>query len=322
MRNSIKSNFYNAVKSKRLNLFGLFLLISFLILVITKLSETYVETIPFTITYKNLPETNVIILDSVPQLNVTVSTHGFNLLSYYFYNQNYELDFSNSTYIKNKNYVWLAEKGSYNLKQQLGNAVNIVSVKPDTLFLPFGTMSVKKVPVVLQSKINYVSGYDTLEALTIVPDSVKVIGAEEELLNIDRINTNLLSLDEVTSNINASIGLEFENKTQRLKLSEDKVTVQAKVEKFTEGSFEIPVTIMNLPNDVGINYFPKQIKVSYYVSLNNYNDIKPNDFKIECDYNKAKTSGDLFFKPHLVVHSEKVKSSKMKQNKVEYIIVK
>lgn len=322
MFSKIKSNFSKSVKSKRLNLFGIFLLLSFSILVVTKLSETYVETIPFTLTYKNLPETNVITLDSIPKLNVTVSTHGFNLLSYYFYKKTYELDFENSTYIKDKAYVWLAEKGTYNLKKQLGNTVNIVSVKPDTLRLPFGIMSTKKVPVILDSKMDFVSGYDTLEDVRLIPDSVKVIGAEEELSKIDYVKTKPLIIDQVKSNVETTIELDFESNSKRLKLSENKVAVKAVVEKFTEGNFEIPVTIINLPKEVEINYFPKHIKVSYYLSLKDYKDIKPSDFNIECNFDDIKTTGDSYFKPRLIVNSKKVKSSKMKQNKVEYIIVK
>lgn len=297
-------------------------MISFLILLVTKLSETYVETIPFTITYKNLPETNVITLDTIPKLSVTLSTHGFNLLSYYFYNKTYELDFDNNSYIKDNNYIWLAKEGMYSLRQQLGPTVKIVAVKPDTLRLPFGIMSAKLVPVVLNSNINFAPGYDSREGLRLSPDSIKVIGAKEELEKIDHINTKPLNLDRVKSDVDMTVGLEFENDFKRLKLSEDKIAISATIEKFTEGVLEIPVTILNLPKDVEINYFPKQIKVSYYLSLNDYKEVKPLDFKIECNYEEVITSGNSFFTPKLVVHSEKVKSSKMKQNKVEYIIVK
>ncbi len=322
MLSKVKSNISRLIKSKRLNVFGLFVLISFLILVVTKLSETYVETIPFDITYKNLPETNVITLDSTPKLNVTVSTHGFNLLSYLFFNKNYELDFENSTYIKDKTYLWLANKGTYNLQEQLGNAVKIISIKPDTLRLPFGTMSVKKVPIALEANIDFVPGYDSIEGVRLIPDSVKVIGAEEELLNIDYVKTKPLRLEQIKTHVDKTIGLDFESDSKRLKLSENKTVVQVDVEKFTEGNYEIPVTIVNLPKDLDINFFPKHIKVSYYLSLKDYKDVKPTDFTIECDYDEVRTSDKSFFKPRLIVHSKKIKSSKMKQNKVEYIIVK
>jgi len=322
MLNSIKSKILQSVKSKRLNVFGAFFLIAFLILVVTKLSEIYVETIPFGIEYKNLPEANIITLDSIPKVNVTVSTHGFNLLSYYFQNKTFILDIENSTSIKESHYVWLAESGAYSLKEQLGNSVKIISVKPDTLRLPFGTLSTKKVPVVLKSKFNYALGYDTLDGLKLVPDSVKIIGASQEISKIDFVETKSFSFEDIKSNVNIELDLEFSKPSKRLKLSEGKIRVEAEVEKFTEGTFEVPITILNLPNDVEINYFPKQIKVSYYVSLKDYKHIKSSDFKIECNYNDLLNMDVLFFVPKLIVNSDKVKSLKMKQNKVEYIIIK
>ncbi len=303
-------------------MFGLFFLLAFLILVVTKLSETYVETIPFTVTYKNLPETNIITLDSIPKVNVTLSTHGFNLLSYYFQDKTYELDFENNTSITNANYIWLAEKGTYALKEQLGNSVKIVSVKPDTLVLPFGTLSVKKVPVVFKSKLSFMPGYDTLEEVVLIPDSVKIIGAAQEISKINTVDTKPFALTDIRANVDVLVDLEFSNSSKRLKISEEKIRVKAEVEKFTEGTFEVPITILNLPEHTKINYFPKHIKVAYYLSLKDYRSIKASDFKIECNYNDVLKTGASFFTPELIVNSEKVKSAKMKQNKVEYIIVK
>ncbi len=322
MLSSIKSKLTRSSKNKTLNVFGLFFLISFLILVVTKLSETYVETIPFSITFKNLPENNIITLDSIPKINVTVSTHGFNLLSYYFYKSTYDLDLETITNSKDNTYIWLAEKGTYDLKQQLGQMVDIVSVKPDTLVLPYGILSFKKVPVVLKSKVNYASGYDALYGVKIRPDSVKIIGAEQEISKIDFVETIPFDLNEVKTNINEIVSLELLNASERLKLSEENIKITAEVEKFTEGTFEIPITILNIPNNVELNYFPKHIKVVYYLSLKDYKNIKVNDFRVECNYNDISKTEKSFFVPKLIVSSDKVKSARMKQNKVEYIFIK
>jgi hypothetical protein len=320
MLNSIHTKLGNSVKSKKLNVFGLFFLLAFLILLITKLSDTYIETIPFDVQYKNLPDKNIITLDSTPKVNVTVSTHGFNLLSYYFQNNDYAVDFKKNTYIKDDNYVWLADKGIYDFKKLLGKNVDIISVKPDTLILPFGTLSVKKVPIVLKSKINFALGYDTLKGLEIKPDSINIIGAQSEISAIDFIETKLLNLEDIKANIDTNLGLEFLNPSDRLKLSKSNVKVTAQVEKFTEGTFDIPITILNLPNNVEINYFPKHIKIAYYLSLNDYKNVEPSDFIIECNYEDVLKTDKSFFKPKLIVNSTQVKSARMKQNKVEYII--
>jgi hypothetical protein len=320
MLNNIQTKLVRSLKSKKLNVFGLFFLLAFLILVVTKLSETYVETIPFNIEYRNLPEKNILTLDSIPKVNVTVSTHGFNLLSYYFYDKNFQLDFKKSTYIKDNNYVWLADKGIYDFKKLLGKNVDIIAVKPDTLILSFGTLSMKRVPVVLKSKINFASGFDTLDGIEIKPDSVNVIGAKEEIGNVDFVETQLLSLENIKTNINTNLGLELPNSSERLKLSEENINITASVEKFTEGTFDVPITILNVPNDIEVNYFPKYIKVSYYLSLRSYREVNLSDFMIECDYREVLKSGKAYFNPKLIVNSIQVKYARMKQNKVEYII--
>ena len=167
-----------------------------------------------------------------------------------------------------------------------------------------------------------VDGYDSLEGFELIPDSVKLIGSESEIAKIDYIVTRDIVLNDIKEDLNTSINLELSNASERLKLSEETVRLKAKIEKFTEGTFEIPVTILNKPDNVELNYFPKLIKVSYYLSLKDFKLVKPHDFKIECDYNDIVDLKVSFFTPKLLVNSNSVKSAELKQNKVDYIIVK
>ncbi|MGB3607175.1 MAG: YbbR-like domain-containing protein [Psychroserpens sp.] len=322
MLSRIKSKFAQSIKNKRINIFLFFFLVSFLILVFTKFSEIYLETVPFSVKFKNIPETTIITMDSVPDIEVTLSTHGFNLLSYYFQNKIYQLNFETDVTKQGDHYVWTANKGTLALQKQLGKSVKIIGVKPDSLFFPFGTLSEKKVPVVLDSKFDYASGYDTLNGFELDPDSVTIIGSANEIAKIKSIETKPLELKEIRSNIDETVALDFSQASKQLKLSEKIVNVRADVEKFTEGTLDIPITILNLPEDEKINYFPKQITVAYYISLKLYKEIKPSDFIIECDFKQAVKTGNSFFTPHLIINSKKVKSAKMKQNKVEYIFIK
>lgn len=320
MLHSVQLKYGSLLKSKKLKVFGLFFMMSLLILVVTKLSETYVETVSFDVEYKNLPDNNSIILDSVPTIDVTMSTHGFNLLSYYFQDKKYELDLAKSSYTTANNYVWLANTGLYDFKQLLGKKVNIISVKPDTLILPFGILGTKKVPLVLKSKINFALGYDSFYGVVVKPDSISIMGASSDLGKVNYIETKSVILNNVKSNISSNIELDLQNYSNKLKFSEQSVGVFAEVEKFTEGTFDIPITLVNVPNDVVINYFPKQIKVSYYLSLNDYKEVKASAFSIQCNYNEVFKSENLYFTPKLIVNDAKVKIARMKQNKVEYII--
>jgi len=320
MRNSFKSKILKSVKNKRLNVFGLFFLLTFAFLALTKLSKKYTETIALDINYVNLPENRLITLDSAPKCNALVSDIGFNLLLYHFKKQKVQIDFEKDVFEKDSNYIWILDKNDIIFNAQLGTTTEIISFEHDTIKFPFETLSTKKVPIVLNSKITFTPGYDILNTYRISPDSINVLGSYSSISGISKVETELLNLKDVNYSINRSLRLEpLDN--QAIKFSENSVNISAKVEKFTEGTLEIPITIVNKPLDVSVNYFPKTVAVSFYVALNDYKAIKPLDFKVECDFLEVESSNKTFFTPKLVKIPETVKNARMKLDKVEFIIV-
>ena len=320
MLTKLRSILIRSIKNKKLNVFGLFFLLAFLILVLSKLSKSYTETLTVGVNYINLPEDKVLTIENQPELNITVSTFGFNLFGSYFYDKTVPIDLKNDAYINNDTYIWIANRAMSDIESQFGNNFEIVSVQPDTLSFPFGILSVKKVPIKLNSNVTFASGYDTLYGMVLVPDSIKVIGSDTEIKTVNYVETSELRLLDIKENINATIKLILPEEGNTLKLSQENIEVTAEVQKFTEGTLEVPVVINNLPSDIQINYFPKMIKVSYEVSLNHYKSIKPTDFKIECDYLEIESSNKTYFTPKFIRLPENVKRVKMKQDKIEYII--
>ncbi len=321
MLKQIRQRFSKFIKSKKINVFGLFLLLSFSILMFTKLSQKFADTLTLTINPENLPENIIINQDSLAEVDVTFSDYGFKLLYYSFKNLKLPVDLNEDAARKNNSYLWLPKNSSSKIESFLGDSAEVISVSPDSIIFSFDTLSVKKVAVNLKSKILYASGYDKLDAVSISPDSIQLIGAAKEISKINAISTKMLEMDKVKNNVETSIELELPENSKKIKFSKEEVSVFIPVDKFTEGTLDVPVIVNNLPADTEINYFPKTIKVAYYVSLNNYKSIKASDFKIDCNYNEAKGKNQSFFTPNLTIKSNKVKTARMKQDKVEYIIV-
>lgn len=320
MLSKLKSKVLKSIKNKKLNVFGLFFLLTFVFLALTKLSKTYTDTITLDITYVNLPKHRIITLDSLPKCNAVVSDYGFNLLSYQFKKRSITIDFNTDVFIKDSNYVWVANKKKNTINDQLINSTEIISLYPDTIKFPFATLAVKKVPVILNSKVSFKSGYDILKGFTVSPDSIDVIGSASDISKITKVETEQLNLKNVIDTINTVLKLK-KLESRKVKFSTNEIRISAKVEKFTEGTIEVPITIVNKPLDVSINYFPKSITVSYYVSLNDYKNIKPLDFKVECDFSEIENTNKSFFVPKLVKTPELVKNVRLKQNKVEFILL-
>ena len=321
MFNKLKAKLSKSIKSRKLNVFGLFFLLSFGFWTLTKLSKSYTETISFDIVYKNVPEQHHVNTDSTKKVNITVKAYGFNLLRYSFYKPTLEIDFKYDVVLKNKTYVWNAQQNEPKINSKFRNSVDILTVQPDTLRFPYQSLAVKKVPVRTDVSIEFASGYDMSSKIKVIPDSIRIIGSEKLVSEIDYVITKQLELKNVNSNIDRILDIETDEVLKHLKMSKKSVNIKGHVEKFTEGTFNVPVTIINLPSDTNINYFPKTIPVAYNISLNNYKLVKPLDFKIECDYNDISNTEKTFLIPKLVKVPELVKSARLKQKKVEFILI-
>ena len=72
MIKKLRTQILASIKSRKINIFLLFLLMSFLILIFSKLSKNYTNTLAFKIEKINVPEEKVILNNSDSILNVTL----------------------------------------------------------------------------------------------------------------------------------------------------------------------------------------------------------------------------------------------------------
>ncbi len=317
MYTKIKAFLTKSIKSKKLNVFGLFLLFSFMILVLSKLSKSYTETITIPVKYKNIPEEIVLTNNQKQSVRVKVTTHGFNLLASYFKKPKIELDFSEDVSQTKHSYVWESKTSVPALETEFGSNFEIKNIVPDTLHFPYSILALKKVPVKLNTKITFASGYDTLLGFSAEPDSINVIGSEEIIDKITFVETSEFKQNNVKETITSNVSLVQPIDDKTVKFSQNTIQVSGEVEKFTEGTLEVSLTVINLPSHIRINYFPKTVKVSYEVSLDNYKKVTPSDFRIECNFNANQQS---YLVPELKQKPDFVKRVKLKQKKIEYII--
>ncbi len=319
MIKKLKSEILTSIKSKKINVFVLFLLFSFVILIFTKLSKDYTNTMAFGIEKINVPEENVILNDSV-MLNITLKTHGFKWLRYYISKPKIKIDFSEDVDKKEAVFLWNKSK-SYLDNTQFDEQVELLNISPERLTFRYGVNLVKKVPVKLNTTINFKPGYDVSDELVSDPDSITVIGPDVLVSKIDLLETEETIFNDVKSNLEETTKLKLLENTSDLKFSDNSVVIKANVEKFTEGTLKIPVNVINIPKGVTLKYFPKEVNVSYYISLSRFNSVTNKDFKVVCDYTKTIGNQSLLV-PELVKFPKTAKNIKMNQQRIEFIITK
>lgn len=317
----LKSELLASVKNKRLNVFLLFLFSAFVILIFTKLSKDYTNTISFNIEKVNVPQDKVILKDSSHKLKITLKTHGFKWLKYYFAKPKVSIDFSNEVYKKQNTYVYTKSVSYLNEKKPFQNEVKLLNINPDTLIFKYDTNLVKQIPVEIETDISFAPGFDVINDYETAPDSIIVIGPHEIVQNINSVKTQKVLLTDVKTDISKITMLELPKNNGNLKFSAKEVRFTAKVGRFTEGTVTIPIQIINLPPDISIKYFPKEVKLSYYTSLENFNSIAPSDFKVKCDFKKVADNQSVLI-PEITKTPKDVKNVKLNQKRIEFIILK
>ena len=319
MIKKLKSEIITSIKNKKINVFFLFLLSAFIILIFSKLSKQYTNTLTFEIEKLNVPQENIILNDSV-KLNITLKTHGFKWLKYYFSKPKIRIDFSEDVYKKEGIFVWNKSKAYLN-NTQFDKQVELLNISPDTLSFRYGINLVKKVPVKVNASLKFSPGYDMASSLTSKPDSIVVVGPNILVSKIDFFETEKTTFNNIRTDLSESVKIKLPENKSDLKFSTNEVVLNAKVEKFTEGTLNMPVTIINKPKNTTLKYFPKTVNISYYVSLSDYNSITNKDFKVVCDYNKV-SENQSFLIPEFSKTPEKVKNTKINQQRIEFIITK
>ena len=317
---AIKSN--KRLKTNlKLRVFLVFLSLSVVLWLLINLSKTYTSDVEFSIKYINLPIDKVLQSTPINQLNASVVSTGFNLLRYQFKSKELLIDLKSVVYKSGTTYYFLPNRHLFDLKTQLDIDTKIDRVKQDTIFLDLGINVSKRIPVELVADIQYKLGYNLMDKIYISPDSISIIGPKAQLDTIHKIKTNQLKLTDVSKGINQNIKLQLLGSNQ-IVISDLMVNVNAKVDKFTEGSFTIPFTIISIPDDYSVTTFPSEIEVTYIVALSNFSKITKESFIIECDFEQAINNGLNYLIPVLKQTPTLISSYKITPNKIDFLIEK
>ena len=311
-----KMNISEYLKRRNVKRFSIFVAIAFLFLIISKFSNDYKQVIDLKVNLLNTEDEIIINNDSLNTVEALVEAKGFALIPFLFKDaKSIDVDVNSEVLTRPDQYVFDVQKHKFLIEDQLGSSYKILSLKPDTLRMSYSKRASKYVPLVLKTDIDFAVGYDIIGNYKLSLDSVKVVGSSEKVNAMESISTEALILREVKSNIERNIRLET---IQGIEVFPKSITVSAEVKRFTEGTIELPIKIVNKPAETEINYFPKTVTITYYVDLDNYNAIDASDFSVECDFATVKNN-QSFFVPEIVDKPESVKRVSIKQKRIDFI---
>jgi hypothetical protein len=302
--------------------FIVFLITAVVIWFLITLSKVYTISISFPVKYSALSQDKILQNEPLKEIDILVKSTGFNILSTRFLNQTIELNAGNLNKKSTFNYYLLIKNQKNKIQRQLRSGMEIQEISLDTIYLELGSLISKKVPLIPNLAIDYHVGYDLLDTEVIKPDSIVISGPEAYVDQIDEINLELLKLDDVKSDFSQKVKILRPDNSNNLKVTSEFATISGRVEKFTEGAFEIPYKVLNLPEGVDVTSLYKTVKVYFVVGLSDFNKIDKNFFQVVCDYTLTKENNLDYLVPKVIVKPAFIKSFKVVPNKIDFLIQK
>lgn len=291
------STLYQKIRLKlnrrKVKVFSIFVLLSLVFWFISNLAETYQGTATFKIRFKNVPEILFFQKEVTPLVTARIEASGFQFLRYNFFKKDIVIDIAD---LKTNTVTYALEAPAVQaqFEEQLPQTVKVKYVNGNKAIpVPVYKAVVKKVPVQLQSTIQLAPNHIIDGAISIVPDSVLVIGPKQEIDSIDVIHTKPLDLGNVSESIATTLELVKSATLVNTKYSLAAVDVALSVTKFSEQLIEVPVQVVNIPSGTYIKTFPSSVSVLCRGSVEALKKLRPDDFTLVADYREVEEQGSF-----------------------------
>ncbi len=307
------------VERRRISAFVTCFLLAFGAWVFVTMSNYYTYPVKIALNFKNQPLQKAFYALQADTINAVVGGTGWQKLFNNFDLENRSVDVDVRKLDSQKFIVLSNQLPQINQKSEKNQ--QIISFNPDTVFFDFAARKVKRVPVVLKSRVKYQKQYACSDDITINPNYVTISGPAAYIDSVKSWKTDSLIVENANSNINSRIKLLMP-KENNISIYPKTVDVSIPVDEFTEKTLEVPVKLINNKNYSNVVLVPKKVKITFTVSLNSYPDINNDFFEVIADLDDWQKEGKLTLPVTLKQKPDYCKIVRVQPSSVNFIVRK
>ncbi len=312
-----KSDKKQWIKRGPLKTFLFFLGFSAAIWVAVQFSKEYTEAIELPITYTNIPKDKILLADAPKTLDVRIKERGFNIAWNRVFPPEVSIDISDAIQQKNS-LIYNLEQYKPSILAQLNVDYENINFLQQELKINFEQRAVKKVAVISNIELGFSVGYSALEEIKLQPDSIMLSGPQNVLDTLTHVTTNSLKINNISKDVKGKVRLDT-SRLRAVSFYQDEVGYFVRTEKFTEGKVEIPIRLINVPEETNVVIFPKYVIVYYQVSLNDFVKIEPSAFQVAVDFANAQDS-DGYLIAQILEQPAQVNNVRLNEKKIQFVI--
>ena len=274
---------------KRISAFFTCLFLAMLAWIFVVMSKSYTFPVKVALNYKNHPERKAFFALQADTVLATVGGTGWQRLFSAVLPEKNRIISVDLRKLETQNFIVLSNQLQV-INQK--NALNqqIYSFSPDTVFFDFALRKVKRVPIILKTDLTFQRQFARSDDILFKPDFVTISGPAVYVDSVKSWPTDTLVLNKVNTSIAATLKLVPPQKNN-VSINPKTVDVKIPVDEFTEKTLEVPVKLLNNKTYSKVSLFPKKIKITFMVSLDNYPAVNADFFEVVADLNSWQQNG-------------------------------
>jgi len=290
---------------------------------LNKLNHEYTIDLSYPVRFSNLPSDKVFVKESEAAVTLKVRAHGYTLLKFKMSSVLAPLNIDLKEIKLNRlngsktTYYILSSRIQTMLADQINPDMQLEEVAPDTLFVDLSHMSRRVVPVQSNLDPEPERQFMLSRPPTLHPDSVIVTGPASLVDTLAFWPTKPKKLDKLNQSTSGILAL---TNISGITPSTRRIDYTITVEKYTEGTVDVPIQVVNVPANKHLMLLPATAKVSYMVALSRYTEVTPSSFKLVVDYSNVSSLLSDKLKVSLTGQPDFVASITVNPNFVEYIV--
>lgn len=274
-----------AVERRKISIFFTCLVLAVLTWLFFSLSNKYEYEVKTVVNFKNLPVNKAFNPLQSDTVLLTIQGTGWQLLftRLRIYPRDVRVDLKS---LNKRNYVTFTDQ-IRSINAYYSSEQRIISVQPDTLYFDFTTRKVKKVPVKLVTQLSFIKQFGQSAPIEVKPDSVTVTGPLEKLQKINFWETDTFSKKDISNSVTDKIALKASD-APNITIYPPLTELKIPVEEFTEKQLFVPIKVINNQQYYNVKLIPDKVKITFMVSLSDYEHTNEDDFDAVVDLNNWK----------------------------------
>jgi len=277
--------FFQRQRWKEILIFLFFLLLSYIVWLIQTLQLEVEQRIELPIHYTNMPVEWVLSNHKPETIHVLLKDKGANLL-YFNWNARFnavDLNVSALPRLSDSTLHVSNRTLESELSKQIIASSSIISFEPREIVLLFDSLGSQVKPVSANVQLNPKPGFQLSDNITVSPPSVRLFGSSRALEALNKVNTKLITLNDVSKTMEVTAKLDL---PAGIKAEEQTVQLTIPIEEFSEKKIRLPVVCTDIPEKYVVRMFPSSVEITCSLPLSLFRELTEEKLEITIPFSE------------------------------------